>query len=199
MGRLAWVEEECERLTDVRHAPQDLRSTVLALPESRKMDSRQRAVLLALYTYREEQARRLDRPPSHVLPPTALAQVAADPKARLESHAALNPKLVSRYGRGIRAAVQAALGGPPLERPAPTSPVRGRPTPGQARKLASLKAWRQTQAKELAIEVGLVWPMRSIERLAREPQTFAEELRSSDVREWQRERFGASLRRVVGR
>lgn len=198
LGRLAWVQEECERLVEVRHAPQDLRSAVLALPESRKMDSRQRAVLLALYTYREEQARRLDRPPSHVLPPAALAQVAADPKARLESHAALNPKLASRFGRGIREAVQAGLSGPPLERPAPTSPVRGRPTQGQTRKLAALKAWRQAQVRDLGMEVGLIWPMRSIDRLAREPQSFDEELRSPDVRAWQRERFGASLRRVVG-
>lgn len=199
LGRLAWVEEECERLTEVRFTPQDLAATVLALPESRKMDSRQRAVLLALYRYREEQARRLDRPPSHVLPPAALAQVASEPRARLESHAALNPKVARRFGRGIREAVQAGLSGPPLERPAPTSPVRGRPTQGQTRKLAALKAWRQAQAGELRVEVGLVWPMRSLERLAREPHLFDEELRSPDVRAWQRERFGASLRRAVGR
>ena len=199
LGRLTWVEEECERLTEVRFTPQDLAATVLALPESRKMDSRQRAVLLALYRYREEQARRLDRPPSHVLPPAALAQVAADPSARLEAHGSLTPRQAQRFGRGIRAAVQEGLSGPPLERPAPTSPVRGRPTQAQTRKLAALKAWRQAQARELGMEVGLIWPMRSIDRLAREPQSFDEELRSPDVRAWQRERFGASLRRVVGR
>lgn len=198
LGRLAWVEEECERLSEVRHTPQDLRATVLALPESRKMDSRQRAVLLALYRWREEEARRVDRPPSRVLPPAALAEIAADPKARLEAHTSLNPKLARRFGRGIRATVAEGLNGPPLERPAPTSPVRGRPTQGQTRKLAALKAWRQAQAKELGMEVGLVWPMRSLERLAREPQSFAEELRSPEVREWQRERFGASLERTVG-
>lgn len=198
LGRLAWVEEECERLSEVRHTPQDLRATVLALPESRKMDSRQRAVLLALYRFRDEQARRLDRPPSHVLSPAALAQIAADPRARLEAHPALNPKLARRFGRGLRAAVAEGLSGPPLERPAPASPPRGRPTPGQTKKLAALKAWRQEQARELGMEVGLVWPMRSLERLAREPQSFAEELRSPEVREWQRERFGVSLKQVVG-
>ena len=88
LGRLAWVEEECERLSEVRHTPQDLRATVLALPESRKMDSRQRAVLLALYRWRDGEARRVDRPPSRVLPPAALAEIAADPNARLEEHVA---------------------------------------------------------------------------------------------------------------
>ncbi|MDE2900214.1 MAG: HRDC domain-containing protein [Chloroflexota bacterium] len=198
LGRLSWVEEECERLSEVRHTPLDLIATVLSLPESRKMDSRQRAVLLSLYRYREEQARRLDRPPSHVLPPKALAAIAADPSARLEAHESLTPRQAQRFGRGIRSAVGEGLSAPPLERPAPTSPVRGRPTAGQTRKLAALKAWRQAQAKELGIEVGLIWPMRSLERLAREPQTFAEELHSPEVRAWQRERFGASLRLAVG-
>ena len=100
LGRLTWVEEECERLTEVRFTPQDLAATVLALPESRKMDSRQRAVLLALYRFREEQARRLDRPPSHVLPPAALAQVAADPSARLEAHGSLTPRQATALRQG---------------------------------------------------------------------------------------------------
>ncbi|MCY4624904.1 MAG: HRDC domain-containing protein [Chloroflexi bacterium] len=198
LGRLAWVQEECERLCEVRHSPQDLRETVLSLPESRKMDSRQRAVLLALYQWREEQARRQDRPPSHVLPPGALAEIAVEPSAPLERHKSLNPKLAMRFGRAIRGVVAEGLSGPPLERPPPSSPPRGRPTQGQTRKLASLKAWRHAEAKAIEVHVSLVWPMRSLERLAREPQTFAEELRSPEVREWQRERFGASLRRAVG-
>lgn len=198
LGRLAWVQEECERLSEVRHSPQDLRETALALPESRKMDGRQRAVLLALYRWREEQGRQLDRPPSHVLPPAALAEVAWEPTAPLERHKSLNPKQARRFGRGIRAAVAEGLSGPPLEHPRPTSPARGRPTPGQTRRLAALKSWRQAEAKALAVHVSLVWPMRSLERLSREPQTFEEEVRSAEVRAWQRERFGASLRRAVG-
>lgn len=198
LGRDAWVEEECERLSEVRYTPPDLRDTVLALPEARKMEASQRAVLLALYRYREEQARRFDRPPSHVLPPAALAEVASDPTARLEAHKSLNPKLAQRFGKGIREAVQEGLSGPPLQRPPPTYPARGRPTQGQTRKLAALKAWRQAQAKELGLEVGLVWPMRNLERLAREPQSFAEEQHSPEVRNWQREHFGSSLKRAVG-
>ena len=197
-GRREWVREECERLCEVRYTPQDLRASVLALPESRKMDSRQRAVLLALYRFREGQARRLDRPPSHVLPPEALAAVATDPTASLESHPTLNAKLASRFGRDIRAVVKEGLSGPSLERPAPTMPPRGRPTQAQTRKLAALKMWRNVEAQTLGVHVSLVWPMRSLERLAREPQSFSEELQSPEVREWQRERFQSSLKRAAG-
>ena len=198
LGRMKWVREECERQCEVRHSPQELRDFVLALPESRKLDSRHRAVLLALYRYREQQARRLDRPPSHVLPPEALAAVATDPAAPLESHPTLNTKLARRFGRDIRAVVKEGLSGPSLERPAPTMPPRGRPTQAQTRKLAALKTWRNVEAQTLGVHVSLVWPMRSLERLAREPQSFAEELQSSEVREWQRERFQASLKRAAG-
>ena len=198
LGRMEWVREECERQCEVRHTPQDLRDFVLALPESRKLDSRHRAVLLALYRYREEQARRLDRPPSHVLPPEALAAVATDPAAPLESHPTLNTKLARRFGRDIRAVVNEGLSGPSLERPAPTMPPRGRPTQAQTRKLAALKTWRNVEAQTLGVHVSLVWPMRSLERLAREPQSFPEELHSPEVREWQRERFQSSLKRAAG-
>lgn len=200
LGRLSWVQEECRRLCEVRFTPPDLEATVLALPQSRKMDGRQLAVLLALYRFRDEEARRLDRPPSHVLSPATLASVAADPSTPLESHAALTARQVERFGKGLRAAVRQGLAGAPVERPAPPpSPLRGRPTPGQTRKLAALKAWRQAQAKDLGIEVGLVWPMRSLERLARDPGSFREELLNSpEVRDWQRDRFGASLRQAVG-
>ena len=198
LGRMEWVREECERQCEVRHTPQDLRDTVLALPESRKLDSRQRAVLLALYRYREQQARRLDHPPSYVLPPTALAAVAADPEAPLETHTELNPKLAMRFGRDIRAVVKEGLSGPPLEHPAPTLPPRARPNRAQTRRLASLKAWRNVEANAMDFHVSLVWPIRSLERLAREPESFSEELRSSEVREWQRERFQASLKRALG-
>ena len=197
-GRLPWVEEECRRLTEVRYTPQDLPATVLALPESRKLDSRQRAVLLALYRFREAQARRIDRPPSHVLPPAALAAVAADPAAPLEAASGMNIKLAKRYGQGIRSAVREGLSGPPLVRPAPTLPPRGRPTQSQLRRLLALKAWRSTEAKALGVDVSLVWPMRSLERLARDPETLPDELGAPEVRAWQRERFRASLARALG-
>ena len=117
LGRLPWVAEECERLCEVRHTPQDLTETVLSQSSARKFDGRQLAVLLALYRHRENEARRLDRPPSHVLPPAALTAIAAEPRARLEDVDGLTPRQVKRFGRTVRAAVREGLNGPPLVRP----------------------------------------------------------------------------------
>lgn len=197
LGRLGWVEEECARLCEVRHTPMDLTATVLSQSTARKFNGRQLAVLLALYRRREDEARRLDRPPSHILPPPVMTAIAADPGAKLEDLAELTPRQLKRFGRMIRAAVNEGLNGPPVARPAPTSPPRRRPTQAQTQRLLTLKAWRSQQAKDLDVDVALVWPMRSLERLAREPQTLEDELASADVRAWQRDRFQASLQRAL--
>ena len=96
LGRMEWVREECERQCEVRHTPQDLRDTVLALPESRKLDSRHRAVLLALY--------RLPGAAGEAPGPAAVARAAADG--------------VGRRGRGPRGATGDAHGAKPKARDA---------------------------------------------------------------------------------
>jgi hypothetical protein len=40
----------------------------------------------------------------------------------------------------------------------------------------------------------MIWPMRSLERLAREPGTLTDEQFSTEVRNWQREQFSELLR-----
>ncbi|MCH8974046.1 MAG: ribonuclease D, partial [Chloroflexi bacterium] len=64
-------------------------------------------------------------------------------------------------------------------------------------RLARLKAWRQAHGKRLALDPALLWPARSLERLARAPDTLGAEQRSSDVRRWQAAELGASLRELL--
>ena len=194
LGRSAWSAEECERQTEVRYTPPDPVASVLAMKESRGLDGKGLAVLSALYEFREEQARRLDRPPAYILSAEALGAIAAAPGMPLEKLPALSQGTVRRFGRGILAAVRKGIDGPPLERPAPQFPPRARPSAAQVKRLADLKAWRTAQAKTLEVDPSMVWPMRSLERLAREPGTMTDEQYSSEVRGWQREQFSESLR-----
>jgi hypothetical protein len=48
------------------------------------------------------------------------------------------------------------------------------------------------------MDPSLLWPMRSLERLAREPEKFDEELESSEIRRWQRGEFQAAVRHTLG-
>ena len=72
-----------------------------------------------------------------------------------------------------------------------------RPTSAESKRLARLKAWRQAHGKRLALDPALLWPARSLDRLARAPGTIEAELRSREVRRWQAAEFGASLRELL--
>jgi ribonuclease D len=65
------------------------------------------------------------------------------------------------------------------------------------KRLANLKVWRTNEAKTLGFDPSMVWPMRSLERLAREPGTLTDEQFSAEVRGWQREQFSESLRTAL--
>ena len=62
-GRLDWVLEECEALSNVRPEPANERPLFLRLKGSGRLDPRSLAVLESLLAMRLEKARRKDRPP----------------------------------------------------------------------------------------------------------------------------------------
>ena len=65
-------------------------------------------------------------------------------------------------------------------------------------RLQKLKTWRVNLGSQLSIDPALVWPMVSLERLAKAPLTLGAELESGEVRQWQREQFAASLGATLG-
>ena len=197
LGRESWVEEECERLAEVRHAPPDPETAWLSVKGAHVLDSRGLAVLKPLYEFREAEARRLNRPPGYVLPAQALVHLASHPDAPPERVPGLSPTLARRYGRGIRAAVRAGAASPPLQRPRPPQPLFPRMTKAESARLTRLKKWRADLGAGLEVDPSILWPMRSLERLARDPGSLDAECASAEVRAWQRERFAASLGREL--
>ena len=61
------------------------------------------------------------------------------------------------------------------------------------RRLQGLKEWRSLQGNKFGLDPALLWPATSLERLAVTPDSFSDELASSDIRQWQLEEFGDSL------
>jgi ribonuclease D len=197
LGRSAWSAEECVRQTEVRYTLPDPVAAVFAMKESHGMDGRALAVLSALQEFREGQGRRLDRPPAYILSAAVMGAIALAPGLPLEKQPELSQGTLRRFEHGILAAVRKGIDGPPLEIPAPQFPARARPSTSQVKRLANLKLWRTAEAKTLEVDASMVWPMRSLERLAREPGTLTDEQYSSEVRAWQREQFSESLREAL--
>jgi hypothetical protein len=96
-----------------------------------------------------------------------------------------------RFKADLQQALRRGLAAPPIQ---PLPRARFEPmSPEQTRRLTGLKAWRMGLGVKLALDPSLLWPMVSLQRLAKEPDTLEAEAASDNVRRWQKEQFLAEL------
>ena len=199
LGREDWVREECQRLSKIRYEPPDLEMSVFNVKGWRNLDGRGLAILKSLVEFREDHAVRLGRPHFRVIPDMALVTLAEKPDSDLRRVRGLGRYSRGSLARGIRKAISEGKSAKPPKRPAqPRQPriPRGE-REGISRRLSKLKQWRIAQGKSLSLDPALLWPMRSLHRIARAPGKLDSELRDPEVRRWQRKEFGKSLRRAL--
>ena len=193
LGRRGWVDEELLRMEQVRYVLPDPDIAYLGVRGAHRLEGRSLGVLRELWILREAEARRLDRPTAFVISAEAMIAIAAEPEIDLANVKGLGEQTRRRLGGAITRAVQTGLAGGPLKRPKTQSPFRPRPTSEQNDRLTKLKDWRNAEGEKLKIDPSLLWSMRSMERLARDPSSFAEEMNSPDVRRWQRVEFEGGI------
>ncbi len=201
-GREAWAAEEFARLEGVRYSPPDPDRGLFSMKESRALGGRGLAVMKALLAFRDDTARRTDRPPAFIVPNSLLGELAADPSLDPRDAVSATPGLVRRYGDGLRRALREGRSAAEVARPVPPRPEGPRASRAETavirERLKRLKDWRNAQATAYGLDPALVWPARSLERLAREPQAANDELAAAEVRGWQRAEFGGMLVDAVG-
>ena len=197
LERAAWVAEECARLEEIRYAPPDPPEVAcFSYKGSRDLDGRGRAILKELAVAREAEALRRGVPTFRIMRSEDLVGIAAAPDDQ-ESVGKLLKRSHPGFANRLRRALSKGRKAPPDPRPRSTAPPRM--TAEQQARLKELKDWRTARAAELALDVSVIWPAASLDRLAREPERFAEELSESDVRRWQAERFQESLAAVLAK
>lgn len=194
-GRTEWVREECERMADTRYVAPDPETAFMSVKGAGALEGRALAVFRELHAVREAEALRLDRPPFYVLPTDAMVALSRKPETELEQVPGLHPTHIRRLGNRIKRAVSRGVKSEPVLRSG--GPARPRPTGQQMNRLARLKKWRSQQAEPLKLDPSLLWPMRSLDRLSREPDTFDEELTAGEVRRWQVAEFADAVRQVL--
>ena len=198
LGRVGWVEEECRRLTSIRYNKPDRENSFLSIKGNRSLDGRGLAILKSLVAFREKEALRLGRPPFRIIPNMALLEIAATPDVKLNLMKGLGrytrPPLLNQLQSAIRDGMRVE----PLTRSDLKRQVTRRSSRAHgssySRRLKGLKEWRSLQGNKLGLDPALLWPATSLERLAVTPDSFNDELVSSDVRQWQLEESGDSLR-----
>jgi ribonuclease D len=191
LARSPWVSEECAHLEEIRYVAPDPETAFLSLKGSRRLDGQQKAILKRLFMLREAEARRRNRPPYYVLPHETLVHLASNPATDLAQLPSLRGQVDSQFGRLLRATLHRELADPPISNPIRYS-IR-LVTPIEIERLQMLKKWRVNLGEQLSIDPALIWPMVSLERLAKAPRTLGAELQSPEVRRWQREQFATSL------
>jgi ribonuclease D len=192
LGRLQWAREECRAL-EAMSDERDLDTVFARLPRIGGLDPSIRAVARELVEWREETARRQDKPVSSVLPDAPLVEVARRrPKdlERLQQIRGLHEGTLRRRGRDILAAVERGRDRDPVPRDG-DRPIAGDPLDAPVVALCEALVRTRTLEAELAYE--LVAARADLERIVRAVRTGAEEPDVRTLRGWRRELVGAEL------
>ncbi len=218
-GRLAWVDEECELLpiectTGVRSSEADSPgeevgdgSTAMKSPPKTPLFKRFKgagtlaprdlAVLEGLLAFREKRAMQQDRPPFKLFGNTlikTLVQEKPTDYADLSKLPHLPADFMRRYAKGALRAIKEGLALP--ENRLPTYPRTPRP-PRNFKKqdrLKRLKKWRDTKARELQLEAGLICNNVLLSALAEAHPKAMDGLESiAGMRAWQKKALGREI------
>ncbi|MFC1874241.1 ribonuclease D [Chloroflexota bacterium] len=191
LGRAEWVAEECARIEEVRYPTPNPEIAYLSVKGAKDLDGRGLAILQSLFLFREGEARRQHRPPFFVLPDASLIFLATNPEAAISELPGLGQTGLKRIGQGLQQALRNGITAPPINRPHPVRAVRA--SEEQIRRLSRLKEWRTSLGSSLSLDPSLLWPLTSLARLARAPDTLSTELTSDNIRHWQGDVIASSL------
>ncbi len=169
-GRLDWLKEECERLSDVRCKTENESPRFLRVKGAGKLKPRSLSVLEELLRLRDREAERLDLPPFKVFDNRSLLSIAtALPQTieALKALHALSPKQIARFGDAIVDVVREQFqksDGELLHYPKNRFPAVN--DPHVSVRLALLKNMRALAAEELAIDPGQLCNNALLEKIA---------------------------------
>jgi len=183
LGRLEWFHQSCDKAREATRFQRERDEDALwRIAGSGQLRGLAAALLRALWTWRDEEARTVDRPPFHILRSDLLIDSAKRFAAGEPVHIA---HLSSSRGRRFFAAAERALALPEEEWPKPVRTVRTRPTQEQERRFNDFKTRRDKAALEHHIEPSLIAPKGMLEALAADV-----EANISKLLPWQRTLLG---------
>ncbi len=207
--RVRHMVEECEL---VEHREWQGRSFdpngFLNIKNLKNTDQRSLKILRHLWLFRDEAARKLDRPVFKVMPDSVLVQIAKGaPETRGDLDKLMPGKsaMKRRYGPGLLEAVAKGLDdeedvvkpkkAPRPKRKGPKLRLRGKQA---ERAMAGLKAWRNNLVKKQGLSPFTVASNGVLQSIAGVRPLNLDELRSiPDVRNWQVEDFGEQILAVL--
>jgi len=156
------------------------------------LSAQQAAVLMEVCRYRDEIARKLDRPLFKVFNDQTLLAIASELPGKLDELRELpgmSPNQIRRHGRALLRAVQKGLQAPPVY------PVRQpRPDEHFTERLEALRTWRKNLAAEIGVGSDVILPRDLMILLAEKgPNNTSELAEVMAVAPWRLEHFGMQI------
>jgi ribonuclease D len=169
-GRLAWAEEEFERLENVRWDADDSANAFLRVKGARDLERRALALFRELVQWRNEAALKLDRATFRVVANEVLLEAAATAPRDKKSLGAIKgmPRgILERSGDEMLAAIERGLAVPEAEWPRFPKSARWDRDPAFDQKVGALKSVRDDAATRLELDPGVLCSRERMEMVAR--------------------------------
>ncbi|RMG07179.1 MAG: ribonuclease D [Planctomycetota bacterium] len=198
-GRLAWAEEEMTSLTDPRsYAEPPPDELYTKIKRHKTLDRRGLAALQRLARWRDEEARRRDRRPGHVIKDATLVQLAARrPRSlrALREVRGLHPREAERSGKKLLGILEEVRRLPDSK--LPPARRKERPTQSVGAAVDLLRAYLAQRCSEEDLAPETVATSAELERLARDAarERFAHQ--HPLLRGWRGELVGADLLKIL--
>jgi ribonuclease D len=195
------MAEECAFMERIRYeAPAPPEEAYANVKGTFDLTPKELAIFRELYLLRETSAAQLDRPQFKVITNDALLTVAREPGRHFETIPNANVRWLKSVESDIDAAIRRGMEAEPIAHPSRGKRSRSPWTDESRSRWQGLNAVRGGEAKTLGISPSTLWPTRSLEQIAINPELLEQELRGTSqlgVRNWQRAQFGDILERTL--
>jgi ribonuclease D len=174
LGRWEWFLQSCAKavqssaITRVRDT-----ENLWRISGSIELRGRASALLRALWTWRDEEAKAVDRPAFHILRNEEMLEAA---RRFDDGHSVHIRHLSSSRAKRFYAAAEAALALPKEEWPVIIRKNRARPTPEEEKRFAAFKKKRDEAAAAFQLDPSLIAPKATLEALAANPESPSDRL-----------------------
>ena len=195
-GRLGWVKEECDYLSEVRPMENGSDPLFLRFRGAGRLPRRNLAALEGLLQYRRKLAEKKDRPLFKVISNTALLKIATE--MAMEAARCLSAKQIRIYGKPLSAIVKKANA--LAEKDLPVYPRKRRPSvsPRVPERIKIIKDWRDRLADGLGLDPALLFNKALMTAIAVKKPADRQGLRNVEgIRNWQVKAFGKEVLTVL--
>jgi ribonuclease D len=198
LGRLAWVQEECDAVTTLEPARRRHDADAWQKMKGiRQLPARAREIARRIHAWRETVADATDVPAFKILNTDTIFAMAKTPpraEAELRAYRGIYPRYREHAPALVETIAQALASSERSWAPLTSTPKPPPVPPATKARIDALRAWRTQEGARLGLDVSIVLPQRLLERVAEAaPRTLEDLARVEGLRRWRVEALGASM------